>query len=291
MRIPESELILNPNGSIYHLNLKPGEIADTIITVGDPDRVAQVSNYFDTIEVRAQHREFVTHTGTYKGKRLTVISTGIGPDNIDIVFNELDALVNIDFNERKVKSDLTSLNIIRVGTSGGLQPDIPVDSIVVSAKGVGFDNLVYFYQQSGSFDEAFAKAFMEHTSWFNRNSDPYVVDADPHLLKTFFSEDIRMGITTTNVGFYGPQGRILRLPLQDDDLNDKIASFEFEGQKITNLEMETAAIYAMSSLLGHRALSLNCILANRPNGTFSSDPKKGVQKLIEYTLEKFTTLN
>ncbi len=286
MRIPESELIVNPDGSIYHLNLLPHEIAHTIITVGDQDRVGLVSQYFDTIEVKRQHREFITHTGTYKGTHLTVLSTGIGPDNIDIVFNELDALVNIDFRTRKVKEDLTSLQIIRVGTSGGLQPEMQIDSIVASDIGIGFDNLLHFYKgEAGLFDVDFSKAFVEHTKWNTDNSVPYVVHADPALRQKFTSEEITRGITTTNVGFYGPQGRILRLALQDPEMNDKIASFEYNGRKITNLEMETAAIYGMSKLLGHKALSLNVILANRANGSFSSNPKAAMERLIQKTLD------
>ncbi|MCW5519374.1 nucleoside phosphorylase [Aureitalea sp. L0-47] len=286
MRIAESELILNPDGSIYHLHLLPEDLADTVITVGDPDRVNLISARFDTMEVIKQHREFRSHTGTYKGKRLTVLSTGIGPDNIDIVCNELDALVNIDLKNRSVKRDLRSLEIIRVGTSGGLQPDVEVDSIVSGTIGIGFDNLLHFYGGDMEFlDHDFANAFISHTKWNPDNSKPYVVHADEGLLARFSSEDIRPGITTTNVGFYGPQGRVIRLPLHDADMNAKIASFEHRGQKITNLEMETAAIYGMSKMLGHKALSLNIILANRANGTFSVNPHKAIERLITKTLD------
>lgn len=288
MRIPESELILNPDGSIYHLNLLPGDIAHTIITVGDQDRVDQVSSYFDSIEVRKQHREFKTHTGSFKGKRLTVISTGIGPDNIDIVFNELDALVNIDLETREVREHLTKLNFIRVGTSGALQPEIKVGSLLASELGIGFDNLMHFYQGLDDInDKQFSLAFMKHTEWNQANSQPYVVQADPDLMKQYVTPSIEVGVTTTNVGFYGPQGRKLRLPLQDKELNKLIGSFEYRLKRITNLEMETAAIYGMSRLLGHRALSLNVILANRANETFSDDPKRDINRLIEYTLERF----
>ena len=286
MRIADSELILNPDGSIYHLHLLPEDLADTVITVGDPDRVDLISARFDSIEVKKQHREFRSHTGTYKGKRITVISTGIGPDNIDIVCNELDALVNIDLKNRSIKRELNSLQIIRVGTSGGLQPDVEVDSMVSGAIGIGFDNLLHFYGGTKEFlDFEFANAFIEHTSWNPDNAKPYVVHADAGLLEKFSSEDIREGITTTNVGFYGPQGRVMRLPLHDPDMNAKIASFEFQGKKITNLEMETAAIYGMSRMLGHKALSLNIILANRANGTFSSAPRKAIERLITKTLD------
>ncbi len=289
MRIPESELILNPDGSIYHLNLKPGELAHTIITVGDQDRVEQVSGYFDTIELRKQHREFKTHTGLYNGKRISVISTGIGPDNIDIVFNELDALVNIDFHSRTIKKEITVLDIVRVGTSGGLQSDVAVNSIISNETGIGFDNLLHFYGNTkGVFDVGFSEAFVKHTQWNPDNAKPYVVHANQDLLNQFNSEEIKRGITTTNVGFYGPQGRVLRLPLKDEGMNDKIASFTYNGKRITNLEMETAAIYGMSALLGHRALSLNAILANRANGTFSSDPTKAVDRLIRMTLDILT---
>ncbi|MEZ4794254.1 MAG: nucleoside phosphorylase [Flavobacteriaceae bacterium] len=285
MSIAASELILNPNGSIYHLHLKPGEVASTVITVGDPDRVELVSCLFDSIEVRAQHREFKTHTGTFCGKRFTVISTGIGPDNIDIVLNELDALVNIDFATRTINKNRTSLQIVRVGTSGALQPEIPVDSVVASTMGIGFDNLLHFYGNTESiFERDFSEAFIAHTQWNPNNAKPYAITADAGLLSKFASEAFLKGITTTNVGFYGPQGRVLRMPLYDAHLNEKIASFRYQGKKITNLEMETAAIYGMSKLLGHQALSLNVILANRANGTFSSNPEKAVQKLIELTL-------
>ncbi len=285
MRMAESELILHPDGSIYHLQLHPGDIADTIITVGDQDRVDQISQHFDTIELKVQHREFKTHTGTLNGKRLTVISTGIGPDNIDIVCNELDALVNIDFSSRQPKEVLTSLNIIRVGTSGSLQPNIPVDSFVRSDIGVGFDNLLYYY---GHLEEIrlsdFSDAFMKHTQWNLLNAVPYAVSADEELRKLFSSDLFIPGITATQVGFYGPQGRVLRLGLKDPKLNEKLATFTYHSQKITNMEMETAAIYGMSRLMGHKALSLNAILANRSNGTFSKDPQKAIEKLIEHTL-------
>ena len=285
-RIRESELILNPDGSIYHLHLKPGEISDWIITVGDQDRVEMISSYFDRIEIKRQHREFKTHTGYFKDKRITVMSTGIGPDNIDIVFNELDALVNIDFDSREVKTDHTTLNIVRVGTSGGLQPDVAIDSFVAADIGIGFDNLLHFYGNTDEiFDVHFAEEFVQHTQWHQANATPYIIHCDNVLREKFKDDDILSGITTTNVGFYGPQGRILRLKLQDDHLNEKIASFVYEGRKITNLEMETAAIYGMSKLLGHRALSLNVILANRANGTFSEDPNGAVDKLIQKTLD------
>ncbi len=284
MRIPESELILNPDGSIYHLNLNPEQIAPTIITVGDPDRVDAVSAYFDRIDTKVHRREFKTHTGWYKDTRITVISTGIGTDNIDIVLNELDALVNIDFSTRKVKDEHTQLQIIRIGTSGAIQPEIPVDSFLISEKAIGFDNLLHFYGNTSFLDTNFSEAFKEHTNWNPAKSDPYVVEADPKLVSRFSSEAFLKGITATNVGFYGPQGRVLRLPANDERLKETIASFEYKGAKITNLEMETSGIYGMAALLGHSAISLNAILANRVNGTFSEQPQETTDRLIQKTL-------
>lgn len=288
MRISESELILSERGSIYHLDLKPDEIADTVFIVGDPGRVDLVSDYFDTIEVKSHHREFRTHTGTYKGKRLSVLSTGIGTDNIDIVMNELDALANIDFNTRTIKRDLKSLTVIRIGTSGALNPSIPLDSILMSEIAIGFDNLLHFYQNEGVLEDDFTQAFVEHTNWYPKTSIPYVVKANEELLNLFQSEGIIRACTTTNAGFYGPQGRVLRLALQDEHLNDKIASFEYKGIKVSNLEMETAAIYGLSKLLGHRALSLNAIIANRSNKTFSKQPMSAVHRIVQHTLKVLT---
>ena len=287
--IQASELILTSEGKIYHLNLAPSELAPTVITVGDPGRVEMVSKYFDTIETTAQHREFKTHTGTYKGKRISVISTGIGPDNIDIVFNELDALVNIDFQKRKVKSKLTSLDIIRIGTSGGLTPEVKVDDFLASALAIGLDNVMHYYAGTEEiFNPDFIKAFVEHTQWNPDNSKPYIVEANIDLLKKFSSEKTIKGFTLTNVGFYAPQGRVLRAQLQDNSLNDKLTTFEYKKQKITNLEMETATMYGLSKLLGHRALSLNAIIANRSTGEFSPDTNATIDALIQYTLGKLT---
>ncbi|RMA64261.1 nucleoside phosphorylase [Ulvibacter antarcticus] len=286
--IRESELILNEDGSIYHLNLKPDDLASTVITVGDPDRVAQVSKHFDSIEVNVSKREFKTHTGRFRGKRITVISTGIGTDNIDIVFNELDALANIDFESRTIREKLQKLTIIRIGTSGAIQKDIPVDSFLASEAAIGFDNLLHFYGNTGFLETDLSEAFIKHTHWNPKKSDPYVVSADSSLLALFNSVEMKKGITATNVGFYGPQGRKLRLDLEDDDLNKKIGSFVYTGNRITNLEMETSGIYGMAKLLGHKAISLNAILANRANGTFSKQPQKTVERLIEYTLNKLT---
>jgi len=286
MPIKDSELILNPDGSVYHLNLRPEHIADTIITVGDPDRVDTVTKHFDTIDFKTHKREFHTQTGTYKGKQITVISTGIGTDNIDIVFNELDALVNINLETRKIKPELTSLNIIRIGTSGSIQKEIPVDSFLISEYASGFDSLLHFYNSEHIQYKAISNALMTHTNWFSDKSSPYVVKCDDTLLKQLASNKTHNGFTATNVGFYGPQGRILRLPIQDKSLNDKLASFSYEGQPITNLEMETAGIYGLSGLLGHKALSMNAIIANRATGQFSNNPKAVVEDLILYTLNK-----
>ncbi|PHR72202.1 MAG: phosphorylase [Lutibacter sp.] len=287
-KIKESELILNPDGSIYHLNLHPENIADDIILVGDQDRVAKVTKHFDTIEFETQKREFKTQTGTYNGKRLTVISTGIGPDNIDIVLNELDALVNIDLKSRTVKKDIKSLNIVRIGTSGSLQSDIPVDTFVMGKYGLGLDGLLHSYVGESIFEKEIEDAFITQTNWSNNKARPYIIKGSEKLAEKLRGPKIFEGITATAPGFYGPQGRVLRLPIQDAKLNNKIDSFYFNGIKITNLEMETSAIYGLSRLLGHNALSMNAIIANRANGTFSSNPYKVVQDLIIYTLDKLT---
>ena len=285
--IKESELILNPDGSIYHLNLRPEQVADTIILVGDPNRVPRVSAYFDTIEFSTQKREFCTHTGTYKGKRLTALSTGIGPDNIDIVINELDALFNIDLHTRKPKEQLTSLNIVRFGISGSLQADIPVDSFVLSSHGLGMDNMLHAYKDALNVREiAMEEAFMAHTQWNTDKGRPYIVGCGETLKQRLLTDKVFEGITGTAPGFYGPQGRMLRLPVQDPTLNDKLHSFNYKGYRMTNLEMETSAIYGLSKLLGHQAVSLNAIIANRAAGTFTKDTKKVVENLIVYGLEQ-----
>lgn len=286
MKLKASELIINNDGSIYHLNLLPEDLATTIITVGDPDRVNSVTKYFDTIEISKQKREFKTETGYYKGKRITVISTGIGTDNIDIVLNELDALVNIDFKTKTIKSNHTSLDIIRIGTSGSIQNTIPIDSFLMSELAVGFDSLLHFYDSKHIQDKAISEAIVTQTNWSEDKSTPYVVSYDENLGNKFKSSIVVNGFTATNVGFYGPQSRILRLGLQDNQLNDKLASFSFEGNKITNLEMETAGIYGLARLLGHKAVSMNAILANRTTGDFSENPDKMIDDLIEYCLNK-----
>ena len=286
MSIKQSELILNPDGSIYHINLKPENIANDIIFVGDQYRVEKVTQYFDTIEFTTQKREFKTITGTYKGKRLTVISTGIGPDNIDIVLNELDALVNIDLTTRTIKKEHTSLNIVRIGTSGSLQTDIPVDNFVLSSHGLDMSGILHYYELNGINNPDLEEAFIKHTNWNEKKAYPLIIENGKDLAKKLSSDKTFTGITATAGGFYGPQGRVLRLAIQDPNLNNKIDNFSQAGHRITNLEMETSAIYALSKLLGHQAVSMNAIIANRANGTFSEDPYKVVDELIQYTLDK-----
>lgn len=283
--IQESELIINERGAIYHLDLLPEELANTIITVGDPDRVSKVSSRFDRIEVKRQHREFVTHTGTINGKRLSVVSTGIGPDNIDIVLNELDALVNIDFKTRTIRHDHTALDIIRIGTSGALQASIPVDSWVASTHGLGIDNLLNFYRADENEEERqLLQGFITQTQLGARISQPYISSAAPSLLKHFVT-DFHHGITVTCPGFYGPQGRVLRLGLSHPDLIDRLTDFSFGQHRITNFEMETAAIYGLGKLLGHHCLSLSAIVANRVNRNFSKDAGNTIDKLINTTID------
>ena len=284
--IAASELILNPDGSVYHLNLKPGQIANDIIFVGDQNRVEKITKHFDSIEFSTQKREFKTQTGIYKGKKITVMSTGIGPDNIDIVMNELDALVNVDLTTRTIKKELTSLNIVRIGTSGSLQADIPCDSFVMSQYGLGLDNMLRSYLIEEISEIAMEDAFITHTNWDMKKGRPYVIAGSKTLEKKLESDKIFKGFTGTAGGFYGPQGRVVRLGIQDPELNNKMDSFNFKGIKMTNLEMETGAIYGLGKLLGHQCLSLNAIIANRATGTFSEDPYKAVDELIEYTLNK-----
>ncbi|MEP0134044.1 MAG: nucleoside phosphorylase [Eudoraea sp.] len=288
MQLSASELILNADNSIYHLNLLPEDLAETVIVVGDQNRVPLVSKYFDTLEIEKGKREFITHTGTLNGTRISVVSTGIGTDNIDIVMNELDALVNIDFETRTIKEDKTSLDIVRIGTSGGIQPDIETDSFLLSEYAIGFDNVLHFYESEHIQHPEMQLAFIDHASWSVFKSIPYVVESDLQLTEKLRSDSVILGFTGTNVGFYGPQGRRLRLLLEDNDLNSKLSSFEYNGMRITNLEMETSAIYGLAKLMGHRAASMNCVLANRSTGQFSRDPVKTIDALIKYTLEKLT---
>jgi len=282
--IAESELIINSRGAIYHLNLRPEELAPTVLTVGDPDRVALVSKYFDKIEFKVQHREFVAHTGYIGKKRLTVVSTGIGTDNIDIVLNELDALVNIDFTTRTVKPQLTSLTIIRMGTSGSLQENIPVDSWVASTHGLGIDNLLNFYRHDeNEEDRQLLHSFATQTQLHHRLAQPYISGASASLLR-HFTEGFHHGITVTCPGFYGPQGRVLRLGLSQPELIDRLTSFSYGPHRITNFEMETAGIYGLGRMLGHSCLSLSAIVANRVTKQFSKDGNAAVESLIRETL-------
>jgi uridine phosphorylase len=287
-RIAESELIINARGAIYHLDLRPEELAHNIITVGDPDRVTEVSKYFDKVEVRQQHREFVSHTGYVGNKRVTVVSTGIGPDNIDIVLNELDALVNIDFNTRMIRENITPLNIIRIGTSGSLQKDIPVDSFVASTHGLGLDNLLNYYRlEHNEQEKQLLHSFTTHTQLHTQVSHPYISMASPSLLKHFV-KDYHQGITVTCPGFYGPQGRVLRLGIKNPALIDRLTEFVYGQYRIANFEMETSAIYGLGKLLGHHCLSLSAVVANRIRKDFSKDSASTVDKLIKNALEIIT---
>jgi len=289
MAIKDSELILNPDGSIYHLNLKPENIADTIITVGDQDRVEKVTDFFDEVVFETQKREFKTQTGFYKGKKLTVISTGIGIDNIDIVINELDALANINLETREIKPNHHKLNFLRIGTSGGIQPEVGLDKFVIGKAGVGFDGLLHYYKNDAVNLDATAR-LNGHLNISPKKPTPYIVDCDLELASIFENKpQVISGYTGTNLGFYGPQGRKLRLELEDPDFIDQLASFKHGDYKITNLEMETSAIYSLAKMLGHGALSLNAIIANRANGEFSQDPKAAVKKLIKFTLDQLAS--
>lgn len=289
MKLKESELILNDNGSIYHLNLKPEDISNDIIFVGDPDRVEKVTQYFDSIDFSTQKREFKTITGVYKNKRISVISTGIGSDNIDIVLNELDALVNINFQTRTIKENHTTLNIIRIGTSGSLQKDIPVNSFLLSTHALDINGMLRSYPTEHISHSDIENAFVAHTNWDPKKCFPLVIKNSKTLESKLVSNKVFKGMTATAGGFYGPQGRILRLAVKDPDLNSKIDSFDYHGIKVTNLEMETSAIYGLSKLLGHRACSMNAIIANRALGMFSKNPEKVIQDLILYTLEKMVS--
>lgn len=289
MKLKESELILNDNGSIYHLNLKPEDISNDIIFVGDPDRVEKVTQYFDSIDFSTQKREFKTITGVYKNKRISVISTGIGSDNIDIVLNELDALVNINFQTRTIKDNHTTLNIIRIGTSGSLQKDIPVNSFLLSTHALDINGMLRSYPTEHISHSDIENAFVAHTNWDPKKCFPLVIKNSNTLESKLVSNKVFKGMTATAGGFYGPQGRILRLAVKDPDLNSKIDSFDYHGIKVTNLEMETSAIYGLSKLLGHRACSMNAIIANRALGMFSENPDKVIQDLILYTLEKMVS--
>lgn len=282
--IAESELIINQRGAIYHLDLRPEEIATTVFTVGDPGRVSEVSKHFDTIEFKTSHREFITHTGYIGAKRLSVVSSGIGTDNIDIVLNELDALANIDFATRTIKPRLSALQIIRIGTCGSLQNDIPVDSFVASTHGLGIDNLLHFYHHDSNDEE---KQILQSFVTQTHTTQPYITGGAPSLLKHFVG-GFHHGITVSCPGFYGPQGRILRLGLAMPGLVAKLSGFNIGHHRIANFEMETSAIYGLGRLLGHHCLSLNAVVANRITREFSSNAAKAIESLIVKTLQTVT---
>ncbi len=284
--IEASELILNPDGSIYHLKLKPEQLADNIIVVGDPGRVKMVSAHFDEITHEVQNREFFTHTGLYKGKPISVISTGIGTDNIDIVLNELDALANIDLEKRIPKSEHRKLNVVRIGTSGGLQEELHVDSFLMSEQSIGFDGMLNFYAKRNEVAQLdVEKAFKAHMNWNPILNNPYIVNASDKLMKQI-GEGLTRGITISAPGFYGPQGRVLRLDLQVADMNDRLRAFRYEGKKITNYEMESSALYGLCNMLGHEALTICVIIANRYNKQYSKDYHPAVEKLIKLVLDR-----
>jgi uridine phosphorylase len=282
--IAETELILTPENKIYHLNLSKDEIADDIILVGDPDRVSVISNKFDSIEHKIQNREFVTHTGVLNGKRISAIATGIGPDNIDIVINELDALVNIDFKTRTINKKKKILNLIRLGTSGALQQDIKVDSFLVSSFGLGFDNIAHFYESEEIIEQEMSSKYKQHASWPENLSNPYIVKASGNLLSLF--PDIKKGITATAPGFYGPQGRTLRLNPSITNLHEKMESFNYKENRITNFEMETSALYYLGQSLGHNTLTICAIIANRLTKDYSKDYKRTVEKMVDLVLKR-----
>lgn len=285
-KIPESELVLNSKGRIYHLDLAPEELAQNVILVGDPARADLVASYFENIEYSGQNREICTRTGVFENKRVSVISTGMGTDNIDIVINELDALVNIDLKKRVIKGEKKSLNLVRIGTSGGLQPFLDVNTFLFSSHGIGMDGLLHYYANSAQYrNTAIEQTLMSNLSWSDRWPAPYVVEADPELMDRI-SENYLQGMTLTASGFYGPQGRVLRLPLHNSDFNQRVEGFSFHGQKITNFEMETSALYGLGKMLGHKALTACVIIANRTTKNFSKNYQPAMKKLIKHVLTK-----
>jgi len=286
--IPSSELIINSDGTIFHLHLRPEDIADTVLLVGDPARVDMIAGYFDKIETEAASREFVTKTGYIGNKRLSVLSTGIGTDNIDIVMTELDALVNIDFKTRTIKPQHKQLRIVRLGTSGALHADIPLGSVLMSDISVGFDGLLNFYEGRDSVSlKGPERAFMQHMNWSKKLAEPYFVPSSENLIN-LFGKDVLHGITISSPGFYGPQGRVVRLGLFDPDLLEKIEAFRYEEMRITNFEMEGSAIAGLSLLLGHEATTICTIIANRYLKDMNTDYKLAVKKMVEKALEKLT---
>lgn len=284
---PESELIINPDGSAFHLHLKPEQLADKVILVGDPGRVATVAEHFETKECEVENREFKSVTGIYKGKRITVQSTGIGCDNIDIVVNELDALANIDFNTREEKTEHRQLTIVRIGTCGGLQQNTPVGTFIASVKSIGFDGLLNFYAGRNEVcDLEFEKAFTEYMNWSPQLGAPYVVDADSELIERLAKKDMVRGVTIACGGFYGPQGRELRIPLADPKQNEKVEAFERDGLRITNFEMESSAVAGLSLLLGHKAMTCCMVIANRLVKEANTTYKNSIDDLIKVVLDR-----
>ena len=285
--IPPSELIINEDGSVFHLHLKPEQLADKVFLVGDPSRVTMVAGFFDEIEYDVSSREFHTITGTYKGKRITVLSHGIGTDNIDIVINELDALANIDFETRQVKDTFQQLTLVRVGTSGGLQPDLPLGSYVAAEKSIGFDPVIYFYGNSESVrDLPFEKALLIGLNWKIKGFHPYVVSASASLIEQICQDDIKKGVTIASCGFYGPQGRYVRLPLAVENLNTTIEAFHYQDYRITNYEMESSSLAGLSALMGHRAMTVCCIIAGRVKQDMNTNYKTALHTLIEKVLTR-----
>ncbi|MFV0290806.1 MAG: nucleoside phosphorylase [Mangrovibacterium sp.] len=284
--IASSELIINPDGSVFHLHLHPEQLADHVILVGDPGRVELITSYFDSVECTVKNREFVTSTGLYKGTRMTVCATGIGTDNIDIVVNELDALANVDFSTREIKDKKRRLNLVRIGTSGGLQPFLDVNSFVISRKAIGFDGLLNFYANRNEIsDLPFERALVEHLGWLSQLPSPYVVESSEALFNQLKSDDFVEGVTISAPGFYGPQGRVLRLPLAMPEINSRIESFNFSGQRITNYEMECSAIYGLAKLLGHQACTVCLIIANRLSKNANGDYHSQMRKLVVNVLD------
>jgi len=288
--ILNTDLLVNPDGSVYHLKLQPEQIADTILIVGDPDRVKAISWYFEDLEFVVKNREFITHTGYVKGKRITVISTGIGTDNIDIVLHELDALVNIDLKKKEKRSSLHSLDIIRIGTSGSIQPDIPVNTFSLSTYGMGLDNLLRYYQSQSVLDKKMESEFLKQTGWSIEHVRPYFVKGTDSLIN-LFRDGMTPGITATAPGFYGPQGRRLRLDLVDDEMISKLQKFDYQGERIINFEMETSALYGLGALLGHKVVTVCALIANRADHTFSLDHLKVMKEMVELVLDRITHRN
>ncbi|WP_455109558.1 nucleoside phosphorylase [Porphyromonas sp.] len=285
--IPSSELIINADGSVFHLHLRPEQLADKVFLVGDPARVDMVASRFERIECNVSSREFHTITGYYQGKRITIVSHGIGTDNIDIVLNELDALANIDFETRQIKDELRQLTLVRVGTSGGLQDETPIGSYVAAVHSVGFDGVLYFYADSQRVrSRAFEEALIQQLDWQLEGLRPYVVPADPSLIEQICGSDILRGNTIAANGFYGPQGRQLRLALQDPGLNAKIQAFDYEGLRLTNYEMESSSLAGLAALMGHRAMTVCCIIAGRKAQNMNTDYKGSIEGLIDLVLER-----